>query len=60
MAKPNRFLSQILFLLLTTIFTTIAVQGAAPVGQTIWIRATSSGLFRVGGSGPRNMGAARC
>jgi glycosyl hydrolase family 16 len=45
MAKPNRFLSQIFFLLLTTILSTIAVHAAAPVGQTIWIRATSTGLF---------------
>ena len=45
MAKPIRFLSQILFLLLITISTTVIAHAAAPVGQTIWIRATSSGLF---------------
>lgn len=36
---------RILFLLLTTILLTLTIQAAAPVGQTIWIRATSSGLF---------------
>jgi Glycosyl hydrolases family 16 len=36
---------RILFLLLTTILSTLTIQAAAPVGQTIWIRATSSGLF---------------
>lgn len=34
--------SRVLFLLLTTIVT---VQAAAPVGQTIWIRASATGLF---------------
>ena len=45
MAKPIRLLSQILFLLLITISSTVIARAAAPVGQTIWIRATSSGLF---------------
>jgi hypothetical protein len=45
MVKPNRvalYATTILFLVLLSTFTTHA---AAPVGQTIWIRATSSGLF---------------
>ena len=45
MSKQNRLLSRILFLLLTTVLSTVIAQAAAPVGQTIWIRATSSGLF---------------
>ena len=45
MAKPNRFLLQILFLLITTVFSTVIAHAAPPIGQTIWIRATSSGLF---------------
>ena len=45
MAKPKRFLSQILFLLLTTVLSTVIAHAAPPLGQTIWIRATSSGLF---------------
>ena len=32
-------------LTLTILFLTISAQAAAPVGQTIWIRATSTGLF---------------
>lgn len=51
MAKPNsrgRFLSpatKILFLVLTTVLSTMSAQAAAPVGQTIWIRASATGLF---------------
>jgi len=52
MAKPNSISSQfslhatrILFLVLTTFLLTVAAQAAAPVGQTIWIRASANGLF---------------
>jgi hypothetical protein len=52
MAKPNdsrsHFLphaTRILFLVLTTWLLTVTAQGAAPVGQTIWIRAAATGLF---------------
>jgi hypothetical protein len=52
MANPNdsstRFLShttKILFLLLTTLLLTGTTRAAAPVGQTIWIRASATGLF---------------
>jgi hypothetical protein len=45
MAKPNRFLSQILFLLIPTVLSTVVAHAAPPLGQTIWIRATSTGLF---------------
>ena len=52
MAKPNesssRFVpwaGKILFLLLTTLLLTLTVQAAPPVGQTIWIRASATGLF---------------
>src|SRR5689334_8168507 len=37
--------TRILFLLLTTLLLTITAQAAAPVGQTIWIRASATGLF---------------
>jgi hypothetical protein len=37
--------TQILFLILTTLLTTLTAQAAAPVGQTIWIRASATGLF---------------
>lgn len=46
--KSRRSLSyviRILFLGLTTLLVTIAAQAAAPVGQTIWIRASATGLF---------------
>ena len=33
------------FLLLTILFLTITAHAAAPVGQTIWIRASATGLF---------------
>lgn len=52
MAKPNEssslFLSRaakILFLLLTTSFLGLTAEAAAPLGQTIWIRASANGLF---------------
>ena len=46
MGKPTLSHStKILSLLLITLWLTITVQAAAPVGQTIWIRATSTGLF---------------
>jgi beta-glucanase (GH16 family) len=52
MAQPNdnarRVLShgsKMLFLVLTSLFLTITAQAAAPVGQTIWIRANANGLF---------------
>ena len=34
-----------LLLVLTTVLLTITVKAAAPVGQTIWIRASATGLF---------------
>lgn len=37
--------TRILFLLLTILLLTTTVQAAAPVGQTIWIRASATGLF---------------
>lgn len=37
--------SKILFLLLATFSLTATAQAAAPVGQTIWIRASAPGLF---------------
>ena len=43
MSKRN--LSRIFFLIVTTLLLAITTQAAAPVGQVIWIRATSSGLF---------------
>src|SRR5215218_3004094 len=52
MAKPNSSISKfsshttkILFLILTSLLLTVAAQAAAPVGQTIWIRASANGLF---------------
>ena len=64
MAKPNdsgsRFLShvtRILFLALTTVVATVTTQAAAPVDQTIWLRATATGLFV---SADQNRGTACC
>jgi beta-glucanase (GH16 family) len=37
--------AKFLFLLLTLILSTVTAQAAAPVGQTIWIRASATGLF---------------
>ncbi|HKR21307.1 MAG TPA: glycoside hydrolase family 16 protein [Pyrinomonadaceae bacterium] len=48
MAKPNdtiKSFSKILFLFLTTVLTAVVANAAAPVGQTIWIRASANGLF---------------
>jgi beta-glucanase (GH16 family) len=52
MAKLNesgsRFLShatRIFFLAVATVVVTVTAQAAAPVGQTVWIRASSTGLF---------------
>lgn len=49
MAKPNnqfsRQVTKMLFLILTTLLLTPIAQAAAPVGQTIWIRAAATGLF---------------
>src|SRR4026209_2629073 len=36
---------KILFLALATLITTLTAQAAAPVGQTIWIRASANGMF---------------
>ena len=38
-------MARILFLVLTIVLFTITAQAAAPVGQTIWIRASATGLF---------------
>lgn len=38
-------MTKILFLLLTILLSTLTTQAAAPVGQTIWIRASATGLF---------------
>lgn len=52
MAKSNdsrsRFsllAARILFVVLTTLLSTLTAHAAAPVGQTIWIRASATGLF---------------
>lgn len=46
MATQNTSLaSKIVLLILTTLLPAITAQAAAPVGQTIWIRATATGLF---------------
>jgi len=38
-------MAKILFLLLTILLSTVSTHAAAPVGQTIWIRASATGLF---------------
>src|SRR6185436_5278205 len=38
-------MAKILFLILTSLLLTVAAQAAAPVGQTIWLRASANGLF---------------
>ena len=43
MSKLNA--TKFLFLVLTTLLLTVTAQAAAPVGQTIWIRASANGLF---------------
>ena len=48
MAKSHHIFAhttKIFLLLLTTWLSTVTAQAAAPVGQTIWIRATANGLF---------------
>src|SRR6185295_2797445 len=37
--------TRILFLVLTILLFTVTSNAAAPVGQTIWIRASATGLF---------------
>ena len=58
MAKPNsstnKFTTKILFLILTTLLLALTAQAAAPVGQTIWIRASANGQFT---SADQNRGA---
>ena len=47
MAKSHHIFAhntKIFLLLLTTWLSTVTAQAAAPVGQTIWIRATANGL----------------
>ena len=36
---------KIFLLVVATLLSTITIQAAAPVGQTIWIRASATGLF---------------
>ena len=43
MSKLNA--TKFLFLVLTTLLLTVTARAAAPVGQTIWIRASANGLF---------------
>ena len=47
MAKPNSssLFTKMLFLILTTLLLALTANAAAPVGQTIWIRASATGLF---------------
>ena len=52
MAKPSDSRSQffslttkIFLLLVTTVLATLTAHAAAPVGQTIWIRASATGMF---------------
>ena len=49
MKNPNCSSSQFWWratkILLTTLLFTVTAQAAAPVGQTIWIRASATGLF---------------
>ncbi|HWF87656.1 MAG TPA: glycoside hydrolase family 16 protein [Pyrinomonadaceae bacterium] len=43
MAKSH--VTKMLYLILITLLLTLTAQAAAPVGQTIWIRASATGLF---------------
>src|SRR4029453_9158343 len=43
--RGGKLMTKILFLVLTTLLLTLTAQAAAPVGQTIWIRASATGLF---------------
>ena len=47
MAKPNSssLFTKMLFLILTILLLALTANAAAPVGQTIWIRASATGLF---------------
>lgn len=50
MAKPNNrkvssLLASSLLLVLATLLSTLTAHAAAPVGQTIWIRASANGMF---------------
>jgi hypothetical protein len=38
-------MTKIMLLILTTLLLTLTAQAAAPVGQTIWIRASATGMF---------------
>ena len=38
-------MARIVFLFLTTLILTVSARAAAPIGQTIWIRASATGLF---------------
>src|SRR5215212_2132501 len=44
-SKLSSHATKILFLVLTTFLLALTAQAAAPVGQTIWIRASANGLF---------------
>src|SRR6185437_2057756 len=37
--------TKMLYLILITLLLTVTTQAAAPVGQTIWLRASATGLF---------------
>ena len=59
----SRFLShvrKILFLALATLVMTIPAQAAAPVGQTIWLRATANSQFVSADQNSWNVGTAGC
>src|SRR4029078_2611492 len=43
--KEETLMAKILFLLLTILLSTVSTHAAAPVAQTIWIRASATGLF---------------
>jgi len=43
--EEESLMAKILFLLLTILLLTMTAQAAAPVGQTVWIRASATGLF---------------
>jgi hypothetical protein len=43
--EEETLMAKILFLVLTILLLTMTAQAAAPVGQTIWIRASATGLF---------------
>lgn len=43
--KFSTYATRIVFLVVATLLATLTAQAAAPVGQTIWIRASANGLF---------------